>query len=154
MFPFKYNTLLKLIYVMKKIALIALSTFALALTVSAKNNNITKQLSDTVPVISFEQEEFDFGTIKQGDKVARTFHFTNTGGVPLKLESVRASCGCTTPEWPKEPIMPGQSSKIEVVFNSAGKLGQQKKSITIRSNANPSIKVVYLKGKVDSPESK
>jgi len=139
---------------MKKIALILCSAFALVFFFSAKaeRTGTTKQMSDTVPIITFEQEEFDFGTIQQGDKVSRTFHFTNTGGVPLKLESVRASCGCTTPEWPKDPIMPGQSSKIEVVFNSAGKLGSQKKSITVRSNANPSIKVVYLKGKVDAPQ--
>lgn len=102
------------------------------------------------PVITFEEQEYDFGTIKQGEVVEHTFKFTNTGKSPLIIESATASCGCTVPEPPKDPIAPGQSSKIDVKFNSAGKSGQQYPTITVRANTEPNIVKVSMKGNVEA----
>ncbi|MFC5272135.1 DUF1573 domain-containing protein [Adhaeribacter terreus] len=97
------------------------------------------------PVMSFEKYEHDFGDIKPGDVVKHTFNFKNTGEAPLIIESATASCGCTVPSYPKEPIAPGQSGKIDVQFDSKGKTGQQNKQISIRSNTQPNITELTIK---------
>ena len=76
----------------------------------------------------------DFGTIKEGEKVSHKYHFKNTGDAPLLIANVVASCGCTIPSYPKEPILPGQEGDIEVLFNSRNKKGMQNKSVMIYSN--------------------
>lgn len=92
--------------------------------------------------------EHDFGTINEGVKAEHVFKFENTGNAPIVITDVRASCGCTTPEWPKEPIMPGESASIKAVFDSNGRPGNFYKTITITSNAvEPSTKLV-IKGAV------
>jgi hypothetical protein len=96
----------------------------------------------------FEKEEYNFGTIKQGDIVNYEFKFTNTGKEPLVITEAHGSCGCTVPEWPKEPIKKGQQAVIKVTFNSAGKLNMQDKTVTITSNAISQSKVLHLKGNV------
>lgn len=94
------------------------------------------------PAMSFEKDKHDFGDINQGDKVEHVFEFENTGNEPLIITNVQTTCGCTAPEWPRDPVAPGQTGKIKVVFNSAGKLGRQNKVITIVSNAkNPMNRV-------------
>ncbi len=102
------------------------------------------------PVITFQEQEYDFGTIKQGEVVNHTFKFTNTGKSPLIIESATASCGCTVPQPPTEPIAPGESSQIEVTFNSTGKMGQQYPTITVRANTQPNIVKVSMKGNVEA----
>jgi len=102
--------------------------------------------------IKFDSEEFEFGTIQQGDIVEHTYEFTNTGEVPLIIENASASCGCTVPDWPKEPIAPGERGKINVKFDSKGKKGVQNKQVTIRANTNPNFTKVMLKGTVNTPE--
>lgn len=95
--------------------------------------------------ISFTENSFDFGDIVMGDKVEHVFEFENVGNEPLILSDVRTTCGCTAPEWPREPINPGTAASIKVVFNSAGKMGIQNKVITVMSNAvnNPArVKIV------------
>lgn len=89
----------------------------------------------TGPKIYFAEKSYDFGEITQGDRVEHVFSFENVGNEPLILSDVRTTCGCTAPEWPREPIAPGEKSKIKVVFNSAGKMGMQNKVITVMSNA-------------------
>ncbi|MHC2990546.1 hypothetical protein OB13_02720 [Pontibacter sp. HJ8] len=96
------------------------------------------------PAISFETKEHNFGDIVQGDVVEHTFTFTNTGTQPLVIERVDVTCGCTTPAWTKEPVMPGKTGSVTAKFNSAGKLGQQKKAITIHSNAAEGAAYVYI----------
>ncbi|WP_299821665.1 DUF1573 domain-containing protein [uncultured Pontibacter sp.] len=96
------------------------------------------------PALSFEESEFNFGDIVQGDVVEHTFKFKNTGTQPLVIERVDVTCGCTTPSWTKEPVMPGKTGTVVAKFNSAGKLGQQKKPITIHSNAADGVKYVYI----------
>lgn len=99
--------------------------------------------------IAFAVEVHDFGTITEGTQATIEFEFTNTGNAPLVLSSVSASCGCTTPKWTKEPIMPGQKGKITAVYNSTGRPGSFTKSITVASNAKNGTKVLTIKGNVE-----
>ena len=97
------------------------------------------------PRISFTENSFDFGEITQGTKVEHVFEFENVGNEPLILSDVRTTCGCTAPEWPRDPIAPGKKARLKVVFNSTGKMGMQNKVITVMSNAvnNPErVKIV------------
>lgn len=89
----------------------------------------------TGPKIYFAETSFEFGDITQGDRVEHTFELENTGNEPLILSDVKTTCGCTVPEWPREPIAPGKKANIKVVFNSTGKMGIQNKVVTIMSNA-------------------
>ena len=77
--------------------------------------------------IAFNEYEFDFGTLTQGDAVTHMFEFTNSGDEPLIIDNCKGSCGCTVPKCPKEPIQPGEKGQIEVKFNSKGKKNQQTK---------------------------
>lgn len=86
--------------------------------------------------IVFEVSSHDFGDIKQGDQVEYVFKFENKGTAPLVLTNVATTCGCTAPTWPREAILPGENGEILIKFNSAGKMGQQTKVITIYSNAS------------------
>ncbi len=87
--------------------------------------------------MTFSSKVHDFGTIKEANgPVSYTFEFTNTGNEPLVIVNVNASCGCTRPEYPKEPIMPGKKGKIKVTFNPAGRPGEFSKEIKIRINGN------------------
>jgi len=98
---------------------------------------------------SLKSVEFNFGTIKQGDVINHEFAFTNTGKEPLVITESHGSCGCTVPQWPKEPIKKGEKGVIKVTFNSAGKMGMQDKTVTITSNAKSNPKVIHLKGTVE-----
>ncbi len=108
--------------------------------------------SETVPadapVFKFEKESFDFGQITDGEKVSHDFKFTNTGKTPLIITSATATCGCTVPDYPKEPVAPGAEGIIRVVFNSAGKLGMQNKVVTITANTIPEITQLNILGNV------
>lgn len=96
------------------------------------------------PVITFKEKSIDFGDITQGDKVSHTFELTNSGSAPLVISNVAATCGCTVPSWPKEPVAPGKSAEIKVSFNSAGKMGKQNSVVRIYSNASEPIEKVSL----------
>lgn len=98
----------------------------------------------TGAVITFKENSVDFGDIVQGQKVEHTFVLTNSGKQPLIISNVAATCGCTVPTWPKEPIAPGKSGEIKVSFNSAGKIGQQNAVVRIYSNASEPIEKVSL----------
>ena len=95
------------------------------------------------PILTLEKSTHDFGDIFQGDVVEQVFKFTNTGNQPLIITNIQTSCGCTTPEWPRNPIMPGGKGEIKVGFNSAGKLNKQSKSLPIISNASNDISIVF-----------
>ncbi len=100
------------------------------------------------PVMSFETVNYDFGKVKEGSKVQYEFKFKNTGKSPLIISDASATCGCTVPEVPKEPVKPGAEGVIKVVFDTMGKGGIQDKVVTIISNGNPSINDVHLTGEV------
>jgi len=115
---------------------------------TTQTNITTTANAATLPVMKFEFENHDFGKLKQGDKVTYEFKFINTGKSPLIITSASATCGCTTPEWPKTPIQPGEGGKIRVTFNSTGKTGLQDKLITVSANTNPAQTMVHLIGEV------
>ena len=101
-------------------------------------------------LISIDMTEFDFSSVPEGPKVNHTFKVTNVGNEPLKLSNVQASCGCTTPTWSKDDILPGATSDILVEYNTQGRPGPFVKSITIQSNdVNEPSKVIFIKGKVE-----
>lgn len=101
-----------------------------------------------LPEIAFTEETFDFGRITQGEKVSHEFVFTNTGKKNLIISGASGSCGCTVPEWPKEPILPGASGKINVVFSSEGKSGLQEKTVTVVTNCEPATRVIRIKTEI------
>ncbi|NIG57676.1 DUF1573 domain-containing protein [Chitinophaga sp. Cy-1792] len=84
--------------------------------------------------ITFDEKVHDFGEIVQGEKVEYAFKFTNTGKGDVVILDAGSSCGCTVPEWPKDPIKPGQSAYVKVIFDSAGKEGYTQKEVTLRLN--------------------
>ncbi len=103
-------------------------------------------------VMDFETDIVDYGTIEQGADPYREFKFTNTGKEPLIITNAKGSCGCTIPEWPKEPINPGESSVIKVRYDTK-RIGAFTKTVTISSNATTPTKVIKIKGKVEkAPE--
>lgn len=91
---------------------------------------------------------YDFGTLTEGDTVEHVFEFTNSGEFPLIINNITASCGCTTPEWPHEPVAPGAKSSVRVRFNSRGKSGEQNKTVTIFANTDPSMTDIQFKALV------
>lgn len=105
-------------------------------------------LAEDAPKVKFEQEIFDFKQIEQGEKVHFDFKFKNEGKTPLIITNATATCGCTVPEYPSEPVKPGEEGVIKVVFDSHGKMGMQDKVVTITSNANPEMSKLHLVGEV------
>lgn len=100
------------------------------------------------PKIDFTKETHDYGTIKYGADGSCSFEFKNTGNAPLIISNAKGSCGCTVPEWPKEPIAPGAKASIKVKYDTK-RPGAINKSVTITSNAvNEPTKVIRIKGNV------
>ena len=119
------------------------------------NNPITAQevkQEGPLPELSFETSRYNFGDIIQGETVSHQFVFTNTGEGDLIISNAKGSCGCTVPKWPKKPIAPGEKAEIKVTFNSSGREGKQKKTVTLVTNAIPNTKVLTISGEVIVPE--
>ncbi len=138
---------------MKKSLLLALSLTAAAFTAQAQAQAqaqapAAKAGTTAGPAIVFEEVKYDFGSVVQGGTVDHTFKFKNTGTAPLVISNIGVSCGCTTPEWTKAPVMPGKTGTIAAHFNSAGKMGMQNKVLTIESNATAGSTTVSLVGEV------
>lgn len=112
----------------------------------------TTMKPEDYPVIEIENNgEFDFGTIKEGDKVEHIFKFKNVGKkADLVVIHAQASCGCTVPEWTKEPIKPGESGEIKIVFNSTGKPGEQRKTVALTTNTEQGSEEINFKANVTS----
>ena len=89
------------------------------------------------PKMVFEQPSVYLGKITEGDSITYTFNFKNKGNLPLKILSVNASCGCTTPKWSTDIIQPGEKGFIRVKFDSKGKEGKLQKTITAYCNTLP-----------------
>jgi archaellum component FlaG (FlaF/FlaG flagellin family) len=105
----------------------------------AAQNTTTVEIIDSV---------YNFGSITEGEKVTYNFRFKNSGKNPLVVTNTTASCGCTVPDKPEKPILPGETAFIKVVFNSTGKVGHNNKTITVSANAEPAFPPLYLKGEV------
>ena len=115
------------------------------------NNPISSNASDKdllMPIIEFDYDTYDFGEITQGEFIDIEYNLMNTGNAPLLIRNAKGSCGCTVPDWPKNPINKGNSAKIKVRFNSAGKKGYQNKKVTLITNALPSTRVLTIKGNI------
>ncbi len=119
--------------------------------VSQVKNEVPPQIKDTTTVELIDSV-YNFGTIKEGQKVEYSFRFKNTGNNPLVITNAVASCGCTVPEKPEQPIKTGEIGYIKVVFNSKGKVGENHKNITVSSNAYPPFKDLQLTGTVTKAE--
>lgn len=123
---------------MKNVLLIAfVALFSFAATAQAK--------------IEFKNETVDYGEVAKGGDGVRVFEFTNTGNAPLIITDVKSSCGCTVPKKPKGPVAPGESSTIEVKYDT-NRVGPIRKTVTVYSNADEPIKALKIKGTVLSDQ--
>jgi hypothetical protein len=113
-----------------------------------ENPNATPDMPTTT--VAFEEESHNFGKIKDGDKVQHVFKFKNTGTEKLVVKNVKPSCGCTTPDWTKDPIEPGGEGYINIEFDSSGKVGTQNKSVTVELNTAEKVKTLTFTGEVVS----
>ncbi|MBQ4822912.1 DUF1573 domain-containing protein [Aquimarina sp. MMG016] len=152
---------------MKRTTLITIVGVFFITLASCQNNNAAQKVkaenvemattrdakSIALPVMAFTETEYDFGTINEGDKVEHEFTFTNTGKAPLVIINAKGSCGCTVPEWSKEPIAPGASGTLLVAFNSNGKPNLQNKQITITANTEKGKEILKIKAMV-TPKAK
>lgn len=102
----------------------------------------------TLGQFEFPEMEYDFGNINEGQVVEHLFKFTNNGQAPLVISNITASCGCTSPDWSKAPVKPGEEGFVKVVFNSSSKSGAQAPTVSIQANTNPTVTRLRLKGTV------
>ena len=99
--------------------------------------------------IVFDEKRYNFGTVDEGAIIRHDFKFTNEGKLPLLISKAKSTCGCTVPEWPEEPIAPGESGTISVRFDTKNKTGKQGKPITIIANTYPKDTYLQLQGFVN-----
>lgn len=102
---------------------------------------------ERVAKIEFKTDVIDYGTIEKGADGVRTFEFTNTGNAPLIISNAKSTCGCTVPNWPKEPIMPGETGEIKVKYDTK-RVNPIRKTITVNSNAETPSVALKIKGLV------
>src|ERR1039458_1742031 len=131
---------------MKK--LLYISVLVLTWGFSSKAQETPAAPAEDAPTVIYESDVHDFGTIKQGDNGTCEFKFTNTGKVPLIISNAKGSCGCTVPDWPKEPIKPGQSNAIKATYDTK-RIGAFTKTVTVTSNAKEATKILTIKGVVE-----
>ena len=120
---------------MKKLALLVLVA-SIGFTAQAQQAKIT-----------FKTDTIDYGTIAKGSDGVRVFEFTNTGDAPLIITSVKSSCGCTIPKKPEDPVAPGESSTIEVKYDT-NRVGPIRRTVTVSSNASEPMVALKIKGTV------
>jgi len=151
---------------MKKVIVLSILSLSLmtiscdenaAKKIKSENLELAKERDNEIKVggakIKFGKTEHDFGTINEGDIVETVFSFKNSGKTELIITSAIGSCGCTVPEWPKEPIMPGEEGQIRVKFNSDKKPNLQQKTITLVTNTEQGKEILKIKAQV-TPKSK
>ncbi len=130
---------------MKKLYILSF-VFALVASSSAYSQG-NGQLIDSGPIMTFESSVVDYGEIAQNSEPVRKVKFTNTGTEPLVIQSARGSCGCTVPTTPKEPIMPGETSTIEIRYDTK-RLGRIDKTVTIITNEGGEPHTLRVAGNV------
>jgi archaellum component FlaG (FlaF/FlaG flagellin family) len=131
---------------MKKLILSAIIALGGVFATTAQAQEVAPA-NDKAPEIKFTKETHDFGSIPQGTPATYEFTFKNIGKTNLIITNASASCGCTTPEWSKEPIKPGKTGYVKATYNAAAS-GPFTKSVTVNSNAKNSQVILYLKGDV------
>lgn len=113
----------------------------------------TEILVDTTEVIVLDSAAYNFGEIMEGDKAEHTFQLINTGAKNFIISRAEGSCGCTVPEYPKDPVAPGDTASIKVTFNSAGKHDEQNKTVTVHCNVASRSLMLYMRGFVKKKEA-
>lgn len=134
---------------MKKAVLSLGLAFFSFLMVNAQETT-TGSINPNAPEIAFEKDVYDFGVVKYEGNGTYEFKFKNTGKEPLIISNAQGSCGCTVPNWPKEPIKPGNTGVIKVTYDTK-RTGGFTKTVTITSNAKTGQKVITIKGSVETP---
>jgi hypothetical protein len=127
----------KLFFLMIVLAAVAVKGFA----------QVAPAANADLAVATFDAQNFDFGKIKQSVPVTHEFKFTNTGKVPMIITNVQASCGCTTPDWSKEPVAPGGKGFIKATYNAAS-VGAFNKAVTVTANIPNGTVQLFIKGEV------
>jgi len=138
---------------MKKALFTLAISIMLSFAASAQNATTTPQpdANPNAPVITFEKTTHDYATVTKGGDGTCEFKFKNTGIEPLILSNVQSSCGCTVPEWPREPILRGKSASIKVKYDT-NRIGPINKTITVMSNGKvSSIQLRIIGTVVDTP---
>ncbi|WP_299624168.1 DUF1573 domain-containing protein [uncultured Tenacibaculum sp.] len=123
-----------------------------------KDNVVEAQKRDEAinvgaPEVVFDREVHDFGIVDEGFVVETSFKVTNSGKSDLVITNAKASCGCTVPTWPKEPIKPGETKEVQVKFNTSGKPNKQSKTVTLYTNTVKGREEVKISGMV-TPKNK
>ncbi len=113
----------------------------------------TELLVDTTEVVVLDSAAFNFGDLIEGDKAEHTFQLVNTGSKNFVISRAEGSCGCTVPEYPKDPVAPGDTASIKVTFNSAGKHDEQNKTVTVHCNVASRSLMLYMKGFVKKKDA-
>ena len=131
---------------------ILLSSLVILFTISLSAQVVTEEVDPNGSIMTFETETIDYGSIEKNSDGMRIFKFTNTGKSPLKIESVKSSCGCTIPSYPTAEIMPGESNEIKVKYNTS-KPGRFSKSVSIFTNGTPKRAILRIKGNVINPNA-
>jgi hypothetical protein len=132
---------------MKKAILSIGLMLCVAIGAKAQETTTPNPVNPNAAKFKFDTEVIDYGTIEHNADGNREFKFTNVGKEPLIISNAVGSCGCTTPQWPKEPIKPGASASIKVHY-ATDRIGQFEKTVTITSNADTPSKVIKIKGVV------
>lgn len=111
-------------------------------------NGMDTAVTGSLPVLELADTVYHFGNLTDGERVEHKFAFRNAGGGPLIISGAEGSCGCTVADYPREPIPPGASSTLKVVFNSAGKQGHVEKSVLVTSNSATGNRHLYIQAEV------
>ena len=132
--------------------MISVFTYLFALMSFTSINNTNSPTVDEPKDIEWKKTSHDFGEIVQGTKAKYTFTFINKGAVPIVIGNAAASCGCTVPNFSKEPVAPGAQGSVTVIFDSSGKNGNFSKNVTITTNLGQSI--LFIKGNIVIEQAK
>ncbi|HEA29593.1 MAG TPA: DUF1573 domain-containing protein [Leeuwenhoekiella sp.] len=148
---------------MKKLVIALSAVLALGMTSCKDNGNASKMVksenvemaasrdaqSSELPVMEFEETEFDFGKISRGTNVEHVFKFKNTGDAPLVIVNARSTCGCTIPKYSDEPVAPGETGELLVQYNGSG-LNEVTKVVTVTANTKNGSEQVRIKAFVEA----
>jgi hypothetical protein len=119
-------------------------------TPPVNEENLPAKPSLPATTVTWQETNFDFGDVVQSKPVRHRYEFTNNGTQDLVIDTVKPTCGCTTPSWSKEPIKPGAKGFVEAEFNAAAE-GVFKKSVSVIANTEPSVTVLNFTGTVIKP---
>ena len=141
--------MLKGIFLLSTLSLLFVSCDVRKKDTKANINGVEQQAPAKDPTtVQIIDSAYNFGQVTEGDIVEYSYRFKNTGNKPLVIINASASCGCTVPEKPEQPVLPGETGFIKVKFNSEHRVGQAHKTITITSNAQPEFPELVLNGEV------